>query len=264
MRKSRHSAGNEQGMTNRLSKKCSRLVTVTRWVLCGCLWVSALAWAQPRPASPDDCDDNFAECKEDCTITYGGNTSDKARAKVGKCLGKCNTVELECRERFYETKRNNLDEGALKDSPGSGRVDEDGLPTTRAPSKKKDREEGRTKVSESPAPEPKPEPKREEELRDDPPARAEKKKEPPPPAELKPEETPKSNRTQLTKVDPKPEPKRAPERQDPAPARAEPPKKTSTLDRDVREEDSAPTKREEPKREEPKKKKSLDEWDPDS
>jgi len=41
---------------------------VTRFFVCGSVLVSALAFAQARPASPDDCDDNFAECKEDCTI----------------------------------------------------------------------------------------------------------------------------------------------------------------------------------------------------
>ncbi len=245
-------------------------------LLWGSVLVSALASAQ-RPASPDECDDAYAECKEDCTINFGGNTNDKARAKVNKCLNKCNTVDLECRERFFETKRNNLDEGALKDAPGSRQVDEDGMPNRAASSPKKREGDGRSKVSETPAPPP----KREEDLRDDrpprdEPARAEKKKADPPPAELKPEETPKSNRTQLSKVDAKPEPKSEPKkaevREAPPPAREEP-KRNAGLDRYVREEDKAPPlKKTEPreeapaKRDEPKKKKekALDEWDPDA
>ena len=250
--------------------------------MCGSVLASALAWAQ-RPASPDDCDDAFAECKEDCTINFGGTTNDKARAKVNKCLNKCSSTELECRERFFETKRNALDEGALKDSPGSRQVDEDGMPNKTA-AKKRDRDEGRTKVSESPAPPPK---DHDEDLRDDrprnePPAKAEKKKADPPPAyELKAEETPKSNRSQISKVDAKeskPEPKAEPKveskrtvvRDDPPPPKPEEPKKTSSLDRDVREEDKRvekreepPPRKEEPKKEEPKKKR-LDEWDPDA
>lgn len=252
---------------------------MTRFLLCGSVLLGSLAWAQ-RPPSPDDCDDNFAECKEDCTITYGGTTNDKARAKVNKCLKKCNGAELECRERFFETKRNGLDEGSLKDSPGSRRVDEDGLPNKAASKKQEEPREARTKVSESPPPKQ----AREEDLRDDrprdePPPKAEKKKADPPPSyELKPEETPKSNRSQISKVDPKSEPKRAEVKEEPAP-RPEEPKKTSGLDRDVREEDNAPAKRVEkrdeppPRREEPKKvekkdekkkQKALDEWDPDA
>ena len=257
-------------------------------MLCGSLWVSALGWAQ-RPATPDDCDDSFAECKEDCTITYGGTTNDKARAKVNKCLTKCNTVELECRERFFETKRNALDEGSLNNSPGSRQVDENGMPDPAA-SKKRDRNEGRTKVSESPAP-------REEDLRDDrqrdaPPAKVEKKKNDAPARE---EETPKSSRTQISTADTKPEPTRSEVREDPPPPKDEPKKGSSRAGaaakraepredpppkrvepredpppKRVEPREDPPPKRAEPredpppKRDEPKKKKALDEWDPDA
>lgn len=233
---------------------------MTRFLLCGSVLLSGLAFAQ-RPASPDDCDDAMAECKEDCTINFGGNTNDKARAKVNKCLNKCHSVDLECRERFYETKNNHLEEGALKDAPGSRQVDENGMPNSTASSKKRDPNEGRTKVSESPAPPPK---KADDDLRDDRrEEKAEKKKADPPPAyELKAEETPKSNRTSISKVDPKTEKKA----EDPPPAKAEEPR------RDAREEDKAPPAKKAEKRDDgpakseaPKKKqKALDEWDPDA
>jgi hypothetical protein len=237
---------------------------VTRFLLCGSVLMSALAFAQ-RPASPDDCDDAFAECKEDCTINFGGNTNDKARAKVNKCLNKCNTVDLECRERFFETKRNNLDEGALKDAPGSRQEDENGMPNRSASSsKKRDPGEGRTKVSESPPP---PAKKADEDLRDDRrEEKAEKKKADPPPEELKPEETPKSNRTAISKVDPKTEKKA----EEPPTAKSDEPRRSAG--RDTRDEDKPPPARKAEKREdapsktdEPKKKqKALDEWDPDA
>jgi len=243
---------------------------VKRLLLCGSVLLVSTAWAQDtRPEAPVDCDDNYAECKEDCTISYGGTTNDKVKAKINTCMRKCNSVEADCRERFFETRRNNLDEGSLKDSPSSRSEDSDGMPKS-APKKKSD--EGRTKISDS-SPPPK---AREEDLsRDDPPpAKAEKKRAEP--QELKPEETPKSSRTQISekpapKAEPKPEPRRVEE-----PARREEPKKSAGLDSDVRSEDDAPrkaekkhdadTKKDDTRKEENKKKKdrALDEWDPDA
>jgi hypothetical protein len=224
---------------------------VIRTLVCIGVIAGATAFGQ-RPASPIECDDKVAECKEDCAITFGGTTNLKARGKLTACANKCSRAEQDCRETFFETRRNNLDEGAISGSPSSRDVDDDGLPTKTAQKK----------------PEAKPAPKVEEDLRDDraraEPA-AEKKKAEPKPAELKPEEVPKSNRSQITKVDdkgekPKAEP--APEpKAEPAPVRErEEPKKA--------EEPPPPPPKKTEKREEPKKKeekrRALDEWDPDA
>ena len=209
---------------------------------------SAVCWGQDRPLAPVDCDDKFAECKEDCAIRWGGTTNQKLQSRLNPCLNKCSGVELDCREAFFETRRNNLDEGSISTSPSSRDVDKDGLPTKTAQKK----------------PEPKVEKREEAPV-------VEKKTEPA--YELKKEEVPKSNRTELSKVDsksekPKSELKAEPARTEAAPAPREEAKKSSGLDGDVRKEDAAPApapakKREEPKKEE-KKKKSLDEWDPDA
>jgi len=213
------------------------------------LWVSvfwtAIAWGQERPLAPTECDDNFAECKEDCAIRWGGNTNLKMRAKLNPCLSKCGRAELDCRETFFETRRNNLDEGSISGSPSSRDVDGDGLPT-RTAQKKPEEKRVEKPAEDEPAPKPKPT------------------------YELREDEVPKSNRSQISKVDdkaekPKAEPKPEPK---PEPAREEP-KKQPALDSDVRAEDAAPApkkveKREEPKKEEKKKKPALDEWDPDA
>ena len=216
---------------------------MSRWIALGLLVGTAVA-GQERPLIPTDGDDTYAECKEDCLIRWGGGTDLKKRAKNNQCINACSKVELECRETFFETKRNNLDEGSIAGTPNSRDVDSDGLPTKTA------------KKAE-------PKPRKEEDLRDEPaekPKKEERAAEPK--RELAAEETPKSTCTQL-KADPKekpaekPAPEKAPEkREEPKPAPVEeaaPP--------------PAPPKKEkkEEKREEPKeKKRSLDEWDPDA
>jgi hypothetical protein len=203
---------------------------VIRSLSCLVLFVGAVASGQGRPIAPTDCDDNFAECKEDCAIKWGGTTNLKMRGKLGPCVNKCSSVELDCRETFFETRRSQLDEGSISGSPSSRDSDSDGLPTKTAQKKKDDE------------PAPKVEKKKEVEAK--------------PAYELKAEEVPKSNRTQLSKVDEpgdKPAKVEAPKKAavaepEPAPAAPPPSKKTE--------------KREEPKKDE--KKKALDEWDPDS
>ncbi len=226
-----------------------------RLLLCVSVLGSAMAWGQNRPIAPTDCDDNYSECKEDCAIRFGGTTSLKSRAKLNPCLNKCDSTERDCRETFFETKRNNLDEGAISGSPSSRDVDSDGMPTT---SRKK-------QVVEK---------KKEDDLRDSAPPPAKKSEPAPKPAyELKEEETPKSNRSQLkvekekpAKVESKPEPVR----ESAPPPRKEEPKKSSGLDSDVRSEDSAAPpakkqeKKEDPKKDNEKKKRALDEWDPEA
>ncbi len=206
------------------------------------LWIAICtgmaAWAQRRPIAPVDCDDQFAECKEDCAIKWGGTTSLKSRAKLNPCINTCSGVERDCREAFFETKRNNLDEGSIQDRPPSraaatkadGQKNEDNLP------------DGRRRDDSRPVAE-------------------EKSKQEP---ELKQEEVPKSNRSQISKVEDKSEkpkneskpevkPDLAARNDDPAPPEERatkpaplPGKRTET--------------REEPKKDE--KKRPLDEWDP--
>jgi hypothetical protein len=224
------------------------------------------AWGQ-RPIAAVDCDDAFAECKEDCTISFGGTTQDKARAKINACLKKCSRIELDCRDRFFEAKRNDLDEGAIKD-PSVGTADRDELRKKRK--KKPSQDEDLTPLTRS--------------------------AEPAQPAyELKPEETPKSDRTQLTRAE---SAKKSVEEKPAAPAeafknpvdekpnkaeraekpkkgsdiegeiRAEPPKRSSSLDGDVRSEEEKPKRVDPPKkkseRREEKKPSAIDEWDPDA
>ena len=218
------------------------------------LWVgvfaSAIAWGQERPIAPTDCDDSVAECKEDCAIKWGGTTNLKMRAKLNPCINKCSRTELDCRETFFETKRNNLDEGAISGSPTSRDVDADGLPTKTA--QKKPVEKKDDDIRDEPEPKPVAEAKKEPEAR--------------PAYELKKEETPKSNRTELKAEKPKAEPKPEP-KAEPVIARDEP--KASPPVAETRAEEPAPPpkkgeKREEPKKKDEKKKRALDEWDPDA
>lgn len=70
--------------------------------------------------TPTQCGDDFADCREDCAMEFGTSVQDKVRAKFNKCIKKCQRNERDCRERFFETHRNALDEGALerkKDEP---------------------------------------------------------------------------------------------------------------------------------------------------
>lgn len=224
---------------------------MNRWIALGLLVGTAVA-AQERPLIPTDCDDKYAECKEDCLIRWGGGTDLKKRAKNNQCINACSKVELDCRETFFETKRNNLDEGSIAGNPNSRDVDSDGMPT---------------KTAKKGEPKPK---KVEEDLRDEP-----KKEEraPEPKRELAAEETPKSTRTQL-KADPKEKPAEKPAAEKPAEKAPEqkrdeppPPRREEPKPAPVEEAAPPPPKKEkkEEKREEPKeKKRSLDEWDPDA
>ncbi len=217
---------------------------MSRFAVCAGVLVTVAAWAQ-RPASPVECDDNFAECKEDCAISLGGTTNLKSRAKLTPCLKKCSSAELGCRETFFETKRNNLDEGAISGNPTSRDVDADGLPTKTA-AKKETRKPDR----------------HDEELREAPAPIVEKKKEPEPkPAyELKKEEVPKSNRSEISKVEPKP----GVAREEPAPAPAPAPAAPAPAPAPAARKEEPPKKKEpEPKKKDDKKR-ALDEWDPDA
>ena len=80
-----------------------------------------LAWA-------GECEDDFSECQDLCSVQYGGSIRDEMKNKFVKCLNKCRGKAQTCRERTTETKSNHLNEGALDRSPSSHDVDEFGMP----------------------------------------------------------------------------------------------------------------------------------------
>lgn len=47
------------------------------------------------------CDDELAECKETCTVDFGGVTDLKARERLLKCRQRCEGKDAACRERVY-------------------------------------------------------------------------------------------------------------------------------------------------------------------
>ncbi len=88
-----------------------------------------------RAATP--CDEAQSECREDCSIEFGGSTQLVMKKKFDGCLAKCTKTAGLCTERAMETQRSGLDEGALKDSPGSAEVDSEGFSTAPRRSKTK-------------------------------------------------------------------------------------------------------------------------------
>jgi hypothetical protein len=82
-----------------------------RGLLSLALLVVAPAWADDPIPEASTCNDDFAECKENCTIDYGGSL--KTRDKLGKCMKKCDSGSRDCRERFFEVHRNKLDPSAM-------------------------------------------------------------------------------------------------------------------------------------------------------
>ncbi len=221
----------------------------------------AVLLALPARAGLDECNDDFSECRETCTVEFGGSIREEVKKKFNKCMKKCGKKLNLCTERAVETKSNALDEGALDKAPGSREVDENGMPE-RTAAKKRDDDAPARRDDELRVQEPKP--------KDAPPAREERAEKRAPKEELREEEVPRSSRTKLDKVEkaeaPKREPKASEER-----AAAPPPKETEeikvelkpdrrpALDEDVRDDSSsssssAPPAREEKKKKEEKKK----------
>ena len=179
----------------------------------------ALGWA-------GECEDDFSECQELCSVQYGGSIRDEMKAKFVKCLSKCRGKALTCRERPTETKSNHLNDGALDRSPSSRDVDEFGMPI----------------LKKRPTPD---KPSTREELRDDdspPPAKVSKqpkKTEPPPAPQTVAKPKPKSlDDDDLSKSDRAPVVTERPAPREPEPAQvvkkkpppAETPKKTDDDD----------------------------------
>jgi len=91
-------------------------------------FLSLLFFAAPLLARAGECEDDFAQCQDDCMIQFGGSIREEMKAKFVKCVRKCGRTSNNCQERFTETKVNHLNEGALDKSPGSRNIDEDGMP----------------------------------------------------------------------------------------------------------------------------------------
>lgn len=151
-------------------------------------------------AQVNECLEVAAECKEDCSIEHSSLRPD-APKKLNKCLKKCQKKFITCEERELETKNNSLEAGSLDQSPVSGDVDENNMPTRTAVKKAKttDDEEKRAPLSEDlrddrPAPAPAPEPVKT--------AKKPKTEDTAPREEVRESEIPKSSRTAL-KVDEK-------------------------------------------------------------
>lgn len=153
--------------------------------LCAVL-VALAAW--PGVALADECEDDFLECKDTCLIQYGGSIRVEQKKKYDKCLKKCTKSSRRCTEREVEASTNNLDEGALKNTPTSDQVDSSGMPESKKKKKAASAEpDDDAATSDEPAP----------------------KKDP-----LREDEVPKSSRTSLKVEEPKsppPETKKADE-----------------------------------------------------
>lgn len=137
--------------------------------------VLSLLLLLPATAMAGECEDDFAECQDDCLIQYGGSIKVEMKKKYDKCAKKCSKKARQCTERRMETRNNSLEEGSLDRAPTSDQVDSDGLPTREKPSRK-------TKKAAEPL-------DHDDDLKSDEPSR--------PKEELPADEVPKSSRTSL-------------------------------------------------------------------
>ncbi len=71
------------------------------------LMLPVSAWAS------GDCADEYADCHDTCVVSYGGSIQESVKAKLVKCVARCQKTANNCRERVKETKVNQLDEPAL-------------------------------------------------------------------------------------------------------------------------------------------------------
>ncbi len=60
-----------------------------------------------------DCAGEYADCHDTCMVSYGGSIQESVKAKLVKCVARCQKTANTCRERVKETKVNQLDESAL-------------------------------------------------------------------------------------------------------------------------------------------------------
>jgi hypothetical protein len=88
-----------------------RVLTALLFTLAVPAWAGAL---EERLAA---CQEGFADCREDCTTSYG--SSFKLREQLGRCLGKCTRRKDECRGRHLELDQAQIDEdGYERKRPG--------------------------------------------------------------------------------------------------------------------------------------------------
>lgn len=210
---------------------------------------AALVLLLSFPALAEDdlsvCDDRYSDCADDCALRYGVTTRDTDRVKLGNCINKCKSAGSDCRNRFFETRNNGLEQGALKKDKHDDDLREDNR---------------RRRVEDDPAPK-----------------ASAKSSDAPPVKKTREDDTPKRTATRAADLDTnakKTDEKSADPRSDlkfePAPEKKEEPKaKESKLDSDVRQEDTAPAprKKESSSDSAPAKKKkdrALDEWDPEA
>lgn len=152
--------------------------------------VLSLLLLLPATAMGGECEDDFAECQDDCLIQYGGSIKVEMKKRYEKCAKKCSKKARQCTERRMETRNNSLEEGSLDRSPTSDQVDSDGLPT-------REKSSGKSKRAAEPV-------DHDDDLKSDEPSRAKE--------ELPADEVPKSSRTTLKveeKKAPPPETKQA-------------------------------------------------------
>ena len=64
---------------------------------------------------PTACNDEYADCKESCTIDYWASV--KTRDKLSGCAKKCEKRSQDCRERFFDLHRNQLEPDAIDAKP---------------------------------------------------------------------------------------------------------------------------------------------------
>jgi hypothetical protein len=73
-----------------------------------------------------ECTDAYSDCHDNCSLKFGITTRDVDRLKLGRCMQKCKDAESSCRDRYFETKNNALDQGAVKTDKHDDDLREDG------------------------------------------------------------------------------------------------------------------------------------------
>ena len=78
-----------------------------------CLSILVVAAVTFNAKAADTCDETFSECREDCTLEFGGSVRDSMKAQHIECMKKCTKKLNLCAERRRETKASKLDDDAL-------------------------------------------------------------------------------------------------------------------------------------------------------
>lgn len=145
------------------------------------LCLSVPAFAADVSEHLEACKEKYADCKEDCSMSFG--TKVKYRTKLGKCLNKCKKTETSCRNSITELEEAGIDHESFANKPKND------LPEEKTPAK----EEAPAVAKKMEEPEQTPEPVKETEKEEAPKPAAEKvakKVDPPPPPPPKKDEPP--------------------------------------------------------------------------